>query len=281
MNSRKFTCEILHSPGPREEASVPWGFEKFDGVAGGVLKQDLFAAPALDDLIAQASPRVTYGLNLVGEVVDLQLDAVPAARLGPPAVGHGLARSAGTGLVQQEAQVASREDRETGGGVKLDTEAEPLGVERDRLLDVINYVTHTDRGHRYRPSSSVTFAYCAVRASLAVSLRSRRSEQLARLEPRLQAREDHRPAAVELVVRVLAKLVMSDGQAAGVADRFDLPGDPRGSLALHVIAPERNHTLDKPAWRVDLKILSLAEEFVRIWVAHLIARAGRPIGADP
>src|SRR5215212_605712 len=74
---------------------------------------------------------------------------------------------------------------------------------------------------------------------------------------------------------------MSDGQAAGVADRFDLPGDSRGSLALHVVAPERNHALDKPAWRVDLKILSLAEEFVRIWVSHLIARAGRPIRADP
>jgi hypothetical protein len=74
------------------------------------------------------------------------LDAVPAAWLRIAPVGHGLARSAGTGLVQQKAQLASREDRET-GGIKLYTEAEVLGVERDRLLDVINYVTHTDRGH--------------------------------------------------------------------------------------------------------------------------------------
>src|SRR5215208_6771729 len=166
-------------------ASVPWRFEKFDEVAGGVLKQDLLAAPATDDLVAKVRPRVAYGPNLAGEIVDLQLDAVPAARLGLPAVGHGLACPASAGLVQQEAQVASREDRETGGGVKLDAKAEPPGVERDRLLDVINYVTHTDRGHRDRPSSSVTFSYCAVRASLAVSLRSRRSKQLARLEPRL------------------------------------------------------------------------------------------------
>src|SRR5215211_7119539 len=165
-------------------ASVPWRFEKFDEVAGGVLKQDLLAAPATDDLVAKVRPRVAYGPNLAGEVVDLQLDAVPAARLGFPAVGHGLACPASAGLVQQEAQVASREDRETGGGVKLDAKAKPPSVERDRLLDVINYVTHTDRGHRYRPSS-VTFSYRAVRASLAVSLRSRRSKQLARLEPRL------------------------------------------------------------------------------------------------
>src|SRR3712207_7319612 len=68
---------------------------------------------------------------------------------------------------------------------------------RSTLFPYTTLFRSTDRGHHYRPSSSVTFSYCAVRASLAVSLRSRRSEQLARLEPRLQAREDHRPAAVE------------------------------------------------------------------------------------
>src|SRR5215216_2874397 len=133
-------------------ASVPWRFEKFDEVAGGILKQDLLAAPATDDLVAKVRPRVAYGPNLAGEIVDLQLDAVPAARLGLPAVGHGLARSAGTRLVQQEAQVASREDRETGGGVKLDVKAEPLGVELDHRVDVMDYVTHADRGHRWSSS---------------------------------------------------------------------------------------------------------------------------------
>src|SRR3989442_1661532 len=95
------------------------------------------------------------------------------------------------------------------------------------------------------------------RPGSAVEQRSRRGEQLARLEPRLQAGEDHRPAAVELVVRALAKLVVGDGQAAGVADRFDLPGHPRGSFALHLVAPQRNHALDQPARRVDLEVLAL------------------------
>ena len=50
--------------------------------------------------------RVAQRLDLAGEIVNLKLDAVPAAWLRIAPVGHGLARSAGTGLVEQEAQVA-------------------------------------------------------------------------------------------------------------------------------------------------------------------------------
>src|SRR5215208_6501007 len=139
--------DVVADSEPVTTTSVPWGLEKFDGVAGRVLEQDLLAASAADDLVAEVRPRVAQILNLAGEAVDLQLDAVPAARLGLAPVGHGLACSASAGLVQQEAQAASREDRET-GGIKLDTEAEPLAVERDCLLDVVDYVTHADRSHR-------------------------------------------------------------------------------------------------------------------------------------
>src|SRR5919106_193637 len=132
-------------------ASDPWGFEKLDGIAGGVLKQDLLAASAANDLVEEVRPRLAQGLDLASEIIDLELDAVPAARLGLMSVGHGLACSAGAGLVQQEAQVASREDRETEGRVKLDAEAQPLGVERDRRFDVVDYITHADRGHSFNP----------------------------------------------------------------------------------------------------------------------------------
>src|SRR5665213_350242 len=54
-------------------------------------------------------------------------------------------------------------------------------------------------------------------------------EELARLEPGLEPGEDHRPAAVDLVVGALAHLVMGDEQAAGVTDRLDLPGDAAGA----------------------------------------------------
>src|SRR5207248_10149305 len=56
---------------------------------------------------------------------------------------------------------------------------------------------------------------------------SRRGEQLAGLEQRLEPGQDHHPAAVELAVRALAELVVGHGQPARVADRLDLPGDPQ------------------------------------------------------
>src|SRR5712691_434507 len=113
-----------------------------------------------------------------------------------------------------------------------------------------------------------------------VHQRSRRGEQLARLQPRLQAGEDHRPAAVKLVVGAFAELVVGDGQAAGIADGLDVPGDPRGSLALHLVAPEGDHALDQPARRVDLEVLPLAEHYAGGRVAHLVARAWRPVRGD-
>src|SRR5215204_6236654 len=45
-------------------------------------------------------------------------------------------------------------------GVKLDTEAEPLGIERDRRVDVMDYVTHTDRGHLWSSSDLVGCVLC-------------------------------------------------------------------------------------------------------------------------
>src|SRR5438552_13228065 len=49
--------------------------------------------------------------------------------------------------------------------------------------------------------------------------RSGCGEEFSRFEVGLEAGEDHRPAAVELLVRVLAKLVVGHGEAARVADR--------------------------------------------------------------
>jgi hypothetical protein len=48
--------------------------------------------------------------------------------------------------------------------------------------------------------------------------RTGRGEQLARLEPGLQAPEDQRPAAIELGVRALAQLVVGHAQVVAVTD---------------------------------------------------------------
>src|SRR5262245_25354065 len=68
-----------------------------------------------------------------------------------------------------------------------------------------------------------------------VAQRARGGEALARLEQRLEAGEDHRPAAVQLRVGALRELVVDDRQPTGsVADRLYLPGHPRGPRGLHV-----------------------------------------------
>src|SRR6478752_6083394 len=66
-----------------------------------------------------------------------------------------------------------------------------------------------------------------------------RGQLLAGLQQRLEATENHRPAAVQLGVRALAQVAVDDDEPARVADRLDLPGDRRGPLALDVLAPER------------------------------------------
>src|SRR3712207_5003251 len=115
--------DVVEDSEPVTTTSVPWGLEKFDGVAGRVLEQDLLAAPAAYALVAKVRPRLAHALDFPAEILDFELDAVPTSRLGPASVGHGLPCSPRSRRVQQEPQVAPREDRETGGGVHLDAEA--------------------------------------------------------------------------------------------------------------------------------------------------------------
>src|SRR5687767_9615088 len=85
-----------------QRPSFPWGFEQLDQVACGILEQDLPAALTGDDVVAEVRPGAAQGLNLAGEVFDLELDPVPAARLGAPPVRHGLACAASSRRVQQQ-----------------------------------------------------------------------------------------------------------------------------------------------------------------------------------
>src|ERR1039458_3135166 len=68
---------------------------------------------------------------------------------------------------------------------------------------------------------------------------------------------------------------------AGVSDGLDLPGDPGGTFVLHVLAPERNHGVGEPAWRINLEDLALTEEPAGLGGAHLQPRATLPIRVDP
>jgi hypothetical protein len=139
----------LSAGGPRLLVPGGWRLEQLDGVAGGVIQQDLLATKPGHDVVAELRPRVAQGLDLAVKVVDLELDAVPAARLGPATIRHGLGGPAGSARsVHQQPKVAAREHGEAGGGMQLEGEAEPLGVEHDRRIDIVDDVADADSGHR-------------------------------------------------------------------------------------------------------------------------------------
>src|SRR5260221_5430436 len=108
--------------------------------------------------------------------------------------------------------------------------------------------------------------------------RSRRGQHFAGFQQRLESGEDHRPAAIELIVGALAQLVMGDCEPTGIADRHDLPGYPRRALGLDVFAPGGAKALHQPTRRIDLEILTL-ENQVTVATA-LIARTVCPVRRD-
>ncbi len=66
------------------------------GLPAGVVQQDLLAAPTRHDGVAESATGLAQGLHFPVEVGDLELDAVPAARLGLPPVWHRLSSTART-----------------------------------------------------------------------------------------------------------------------------------------------------------------------------------------
>ena len=59
--------------------------------------------------------------------------------------------------------------------------------------------------------------------TLGVHQRAGRGQQTPGLQPGLQAGQNHRPTAVQLVVCAIAQLVVSHGEPAGVLHLFDVP----------------------------------------------------------
>jgi hypothetical protein len=66
-------------------------------------------------------------LDRGSQVLDLNLNAIPAAGARHSTIGHGLPGTAGTGAIEQQLQIASGEGGEAGRRVHVDLEAEVLG----------------------------------------------------------------------------------------------------------------------------------------------------------
>src|SRR4051812_22559225 len=74
--------------GARGCGSSASGLEELDRVPRWVVDDDLLAARALDHLVAEAHVGGAEAFDLGVDVVDDQVDAVPASRLGLAPVGH-------------------------------------------------------------------------------------------------------------------------------------------------------------------------------------------------
>src|ERR1019366_5146198 len=126
--------------------------EGLDGVAGGILDDDLPAAGPGDDVVAEPGAVAAQFLDSGSKVGDLDTEAIPAAGLLHPAVGH---RRAAPGWPvwadrpdEHQAEVTMSEHREQVVRAHLQLEVEAGGVEVDRGVDVVDDVTDADGSHR-------------------------------------------------------------------------------------------------------------------------------------
>src|SRR5262245_42489163 len=120
---------------------VGGGLEEFDHVAGGVLEQDLLAAGSCEDVVAEPSTRVAEAGDFDIDVVDDEVDSVPAAGYRLGAIRHWPPRGAGR-PAEQQPQVAARDVGESGNEARQNLEVEKLRVEGDGALDVIDDVAN-------------------------------------------------------------------------------------------------------------------------------------------
>src|SRR5262245_8206830 len=79
---------LLRSPARARRLSAR--LEQLDRIAGGVVDDDLLSSGTLEDVAAEVDLRVPQPLDLGRQVLDVDDDAIPAARLGLPPVTHGL-----------------------------------------------------------------------------------------------------------------------------------------------------------------------------------------------
>src|SRR5712691_11416021 len=146
--------------GARRECSG--GLEQLDRIAGRIVDEDLPSAPPGHDLAAEPAAGALQPRDGGRQVVELELDSIPAARHGLLAVGHGLSGAAGAEPTEQQLQLAFGYDRESGIWTPLDQEAEFL-VEGDRPIHVVHDIADIDLGHACTLPSKATWGSTARR----------------------------------------------------------------------------------------------------------------------
>jgi hypothetical protein len=113
--------------------------EHLDQVAGGILHQDLLAAGAGHDVVAERHAVRSEPVDLGVDVGDDEVDPVPPPGSGLLAVGHGTPGGA-LWARQQQTQVPSCDIGERWDRVGAQDETEVVRVELDRRRDIVDHV---------------------------------------------------------------------------------------------------------------------------------------------
>jgi hypothetical protein len=125
--------------------------EQLDRVARRVFDHHLPGADPAGDLVAKRNARRTQFTDGGRQVLHLQHEPVPAAGPLRGAVGHRPGPAArvtlGDGGDQHQPQVAVRQHGERRVGVHQLAEAEPVAVEGDGRVDVVDDVANAHRAH--------------------------------------------------------------------------------------------------------------------------------------
>ncbi len=125
--------------------------EQLDEVARWILEQDLLPANTLSNFVPKAAASRREPGDVGVQVLNNEVDTVPAARCLLLARGHaGATSGAGLGLSQVEVHVPERDFCERRSGMHLQSEAKMMGVEVNRGVDIVNDIANT-RGQLTSP----------------------------------------------------------------------------------------------------------------------------------
>jgi hypothetical protein len=120
--------------------------KKLDRIAGRIVEEDLRATRSGHDVVAELHPGGAETIDLGSEVVDDEVDTVPAPGCGPPAIGH-RAPGRAARCAQEQPQVAPADVGKGRRGLGDQREAEVRRVEGDSGLDVVDHVANVHGGH--------------------------------------------------------------------------------------------------------------------------------------
>ena len=119
------------------------GLEELYRVAGGVIEHCLRAAGTADDLVPEGDARCPKPRGLRVDVLDDEMDSIPAARLGLTAIGHG-PPSGARFTTQMKHQVTAPNRAERRCVVGFDRKPEVCRVKGDARCHIVDHVADVD-----------------------------------------------------------------------------------------------------------------------------------------